>query len=58
MRTVEIEITEILQRKVRVVIPENASEYDAISLVEEEYDKSQLKLDNGDFVDVSFGIVN
>lgn len=41
-----------------MVIPENASEYDAISLVEEEYDKSQLKLDYGDFVDVSFGIVN
>lgn len=58
MKTVEIEITEILQRKVCVVIPENASEDVAISLVEKEYEASQLILDYKDFVDVSFGIVN
>ncbi len=58
MRTVEVEITEILQKKVRVQIPEYAAETDAISLVEEEYEKSRLVLGYQDFVDVSFGIAN
>lgn len=58
MRTVEVEITEILQKKVRVQIPEYATETDAISLVEEEYEKSRLVLGYQDFVDVSFGIAN
>ena len=51
MRTVEVEITEILQKKVRVQIPEYAAETDAISLVEEEYEKSRLVLGYQDFVD-------
>ena len=58
MRTVEVEITEILQKKVQVQIPECASETDAISLVEEEYGKSKLVLGYRDFVDVSFGLAN
>lgn len=58
MRTVEVEITEILQRKVLVQIPETASEYDAVSYVEHQYGDNKLSLDYHDFVDVSFGIVN
>lgn len=58
MRLVEIEITEILQRKVQILVPDGASEFDVLSRVEEKYDASQLILDDKDFVDVSFGIVN
>lgn len=58
MRIVEIEITEILQRKVQILVPDGATEYEALSRVEEEYDTSQLVLDDKDFVDVSFGIIN
>lgn len=58
MRTVEVEITEILQKKVLVQIPEDATELEALSIVEDQYGNNQLALDYRDFVDVSFGIIN
>ncbi len=58
MRTVEIEITEILQKRVIVKISEGKSMEDALKRVEELYNKDKLKLETKDFVDVSFGIVN
>lgn len=56
MRTVEVAITEILQKKVLVQIPETASVNDAVSFVENQYGDNKLALDYRDFVDVSFGI--
>ena len=58
MRTVAVEITEILQRKVFVQIPESANVYDAVSFIETQYGEDKLSLDYRDFVDVSFGIAN
>ena len=58
MRMIEIEVTEILQRKVQILVTDGATEFDALSQIEEKYDTSQLILDDKDFVDVSFGIVN
>ena len=58
MRTVEVEITEILQKRVIVKISEGKSMEDALKRVEELYNKDKLKLETKDFVDVSFGIVN
>ena len=58
MRMIQIEVTEILQRKVQILVPDGATELDALSQIEEKYDTSQLILDDKDFVDVSFGIVN
>ena len=58
MRTVEVEITEILQKEVLVQIPETASVYDAVSFVESQYGDNKLALDYRDFVDVSFGVAN
>ncbi|MFZ2256971.1 MAG: hypothetical protein WAV55_02375 [Clostridiaceae bacterium] len=58
MRTVAVEITEILQRKVFVQIPESANVYDAVSFIETQYGEDKLALDYRDFVDVSFGIAN
>lgn len=58
MRTVEVEITEILLKKVLVQIPETASVYDAVAYVENQYGDNKLRLDYHDFVDVSFGIAN
>ena len=58
MRTVAVEITEILQRKVFVQIPESANVYDAVSFIETQYGEVKLALDYRDFVDVSFGIAN
>lgn len=58
MRTVAVEITEILQRKVFVQIPESANVYDAVSFIETQYGENKLALDYRDFVDVSFGIAN
>ncbi len=56
MRTVAVEITEILQKRVLVQIPDDASELDALSYVEDKYGNSEVDLDHRDFVDVSFGI--
>ena len=58
MRMIEIEVTEILQRKVQILVPDGATAFDALSQIEEKYETSQLILDDKDFVDVSFGIVN
>lgn len=58
MRTVEVEITEILQKRVFVQIPETANVYDAVSFIETQYGDNKLALDYRDFVDVSFGIAN
>ena len=58
MRTVAVVITEILQRKVFVQIPESANVYDAVSFIETQYGEDKLALDYRDFVDVSFGIAN
>ena len=58
MRTVAVEITEILQRKVFVQIPESANVYDAVSFIETQYGEDKLALDYRDFVDASFGIAN
>ncbi len=58
MRTVAVEITEILQKRVLVQIPDDASERDALNYVEDKYGNSELDLDYRDFVDVSFGLAN
>lgn len=58
MRTVEVEITEILQKRVWVQIPETANLSEAVSFVENQYGDNKLALDYRDFVDVSFGIAN
>lgn len=58
MRTVAVEITEILQKKVLVQIPDDANEMDALSFIEDKYGNSEVDLDHRDFVDVSFGIAN
>ncbi|MFB0918269.1 MAG: DpnD/PcfM family protein [Clostridiaceae bacterium] len=58
MRKVAVEITEILQKKIYVMVPEGASPEEALRKVEEDYGNRDLKLSIKDFVDVSFGIVN
>ena len=54
MRMIEIEVTEIWQRKIQILVPDGATECDALSQIEEKYDTSQLILDDKDFIDVSF----
>lgn len=58
MKTVAVEITEILQKRVLVQIPDDASKMDALRFVEDKYGNSEVDLDHHDFVDVSFGIAN
>lgn len=56
MKRVEVEITEILQKKVWVEIPDNGTEDEAVGIVVEQYNEDRLSLDARDFADVSFGL--
>lgn len=58
MRTIEVEITEILQKKVLVEVDEFVTEQEALNFVADQYGQSKLALDARDFADVSFGVVN
>lgn len=56
MRTIAVEITEILQRRILVEVPEEATNEDALHFVEDLYQGKNLALNESDFADVSFGI--
>lgn len=56
MKYVEIEVTEILQKKVMIAIDDNCNHEEAITEAQKMYFEDKLKLGIKDFVDVSFGL--
>lgn len=56
MRFVEVEITEILQKKVMIALDDNRNSEDAIKEAEKLYGEDKVRLGSRDFIDVSFGI--
>lgn len=54
MKQYEVEITEVLQRRVRITAE---SEQDAYSKVKEEYSKQEIVMDSSDFVDCEIVII-
>lgn len=56
MKYVEIEITEILQKKVMIAIDDNKDKKEAIKEAEKLYYEDKVRLSPLDFADVSFGV--
>ncbi len=56
MKYIEVEVTEILQKRIMVAVEDNSDKKEAVKEAEKLYFENKLRLGAADFADVSFGL--
>lgn len=56
MKYIEVEVTEILQKRIMVAVEDNSDKKEAVREAEKLYFENKLRLGAADFADVSFGL--